>query len=72
MTAFRLLLKQHPIHMIQWRNLNFDPLRYFAIMNDAARHGRPVGMANMLDQIRQEFPKVKFGYFNPPKENFGN
>ena len=69
--AFRLLLRQHPIHMIQWRNLNFDPLRYCAIMNDAARNDGPVGMANMLDQIRQEFPKVKFGYFNPPKENFG-
>jgi pyruvate-formate lyase-activating enzyme len=69
--ALRLLLRQHPIHMIQWRNLNFDPLRYFALMNDVAPNGAPVGMINMLDQIRQKFPKVRFGYFNPPKEKFG-
>jgi len=68
--ALRRFLKRYPIHLIQWRNLNFDPLRYFAIMNDVAPNGAPVGMANMLDQIRWEFPKVKFGYFNLPKEKF--
>ena len=56
--------------MIQWRNLNFDPLRYFAVMNDVARNGTPVGISNMLYQIRREFPEVKFGYFNPPKEKY--
>jgi hypothetical protein len=29
-------------------------------------------MKNLLEQIRQEFPQLKFGYFNPPKEKFGN
>jgi hypothetical protein len=56
--------------MIQWRNLNFDPLRYFKIMNDVDPNGAPIGMKNLLEQIRQEFPDVKFGYFNPPKEKF--
>jgi len=70
--ALRRLLKRYPIHMIQWRNLNIDPLRYLAIMNDAAPNETPIGMSKMLDQIRREFPKVKFGYFHPPKENFGN
>lgn len=71
-SAFRRFLKQYPIHMIQWRNLNFDPLRYFKIMNDAAHGGEPIGMKNLLVQIRREFPNLKFGYFNPPKETFGN
>lgn len=71
MEALRRLLGQYAIHMIQWRNLNFDPLRYFRIMSDVAANGAPIGMKSLLEQIRQEFPNLKFGYFNPPKENFG-
>ncbi len=71
-SAFRRFFKQCPIHMIQWRNLNFDPLRYLKIMNDVAQCGQPIGMKRLLEQIRQEFPNLKFGYFNPPKEKFGN
>jgi len=70
--ALRRFLKPHPIHMIQWRNLNFDPLQYYKIMSGAAPNGAPIGMENLLEQIRQEFPHLKFGYFNPPKEKFGN
>jgi pyruvate-formate lyase-activating enzyme len=66
--ALRRFLKGYPIHMIQWRNLNFDPLRYFKIMNDVAPNGTPIGMKNLLGKIRREFPDLKFGYFNPPKE----
>jgi pyruvate-formate lyase-activating enzyme len=68
--ALRRLLRQYPIHMIQWRNLNFDPLRYYESMNGVAPNGTPVGMEHLLEQIRQEFPYLKFGYFNPPKEKF--
>ena len=63
-------LEKHPIDMIQWRNLNFDPIRYWKEMNAVAAHGEPIGMENLLDRIRSQFPKIKFGYFNPPKENF--
>jgi molybdenum cofactor biosynthesis enzyme MoaA len=60
--------KQHRIHMIQWRNLNFDPLRYLKIMNTVAQNGKPIGMKKLLGQIREAFPNLKHGYFNPPKE----
>jgi pyruvate-formate lyase-activating enzyme len=63
-------LEKHPIHMIQWRNLNFDPVRYWEEMNAVATHGQPIGMEKLLDRVRTQFPKLKFGYFNPPKENF--
>jgi molybdenum cofactor biosynthesis enzyme MoaA len=63
-------LRTYPIGQIQWRNLNFDPLRYVHSMNQVARHGRPLGMAVLLKKIQKEFPKVRFGYFNPPKEAF--
>ncbi|MGD8645095.1 MAG: radical SAM protein [Desulfobacterales bacterium] len=64
-------LERHPIDMIQWRNLNFDPIRYWKEMDGIATHGEPIGMERLLDKIRKQFPKLKFGYFNPPKEDFG-
>jgi len=63
-------LGKHPIHMIQWRNLNFDPLRYWKEMNAVSRHGKPMGMETVLKRVRRLFPELKFGYFNPPKEAF--
>ena len=61
---------QHPINMIQWRNLNFDPQRYWAFMSDTAKLGTPVGMHRVIRQVKESFPDVKHGYFNPPKEKF--
>ncbi|MBW2441664.1 MAG: radical SAM protein, partial [Deltaproteobacteria bacterium] len=66
--ALEQFLEQYPIHMIQWRNLNFDPVRYWRQMDAAASSGEPIGMEVLLKQIRQRFPNLKFGYFNPPKE----
>jgi pyruvate-formate lyase-activating enzyme len=63
-------VEQHPIQMIQWRNLNFDPLRYWKIMNTFESNRKPIGMQNTLKRIRECFPNLKFGYYNPPKEKF--
>ncbi len=63
-------LEKHPVHMFQWRNLNFDPIRYWKKMNAVASHGEPIGMENLLDRVRRRFPKLRFGYFNPPRENW--
>jgi hypothetical protein len=68
--ALLAFLSAHPIQMIQWRNLNFDSLRYVQTMNNVARHSRPLGMAGLLESVRRHAPDVRFGYFNPPKENF--
>ena len=67
LTAF---LKRHPLHMIQWRNLNYDPVRYWNAMNRVDPGGTPIGMKRLLKEIRTEFPGLKHGYFNPPKERF--
>ena len=69
--ALKKFLTANPIHMIQWRNLNFDPLRYFKIIKGVTATESPIGMHRLLELIRREFPKLKFGYFNPPKEKFG-
>lgn len=68
--ALLTFLKGLPVQMIQWRNLNFDPLRYLRLMTEAAGPGRPIGVARLLHQVRQAFPRLKHGYFNPPKEKY--
>jgi pyruvate-formate lyase-activating enzyme len=68
--ALMTFLARCPIDMIQWRNLNFDPRRYHQAMARASASTRPIGMANLLGQVRQRFPQIRFGYFNPPKESF--
>lgn len=64
------LLKAYPINFIQWRNLNYDPLRYWATMNAVDRQGPPIGMKSLIAKIRSERPGVNHGYFNPPKEKW--
>jgi len=68
--ALIAFLRHHPIQFIQWRNLNFDPVRYLKEMNAVATHSVPTGMAHILQRIRHEFPGISHGYFNPPKEHF--
>ncbi len=63
-------LKRHPVNFIQWRNLNFDPLRYWKIMSGVTSLSAPVGISEVLSMIRKEFPDLEHGYFNPPKEKF--
>ena len=59
-----------PIRMIQWRNLNFDPLRYRDTMKAFAGTGAPMGMKNLFNQVRKRYPDLHHGYFNPPKEKW--
>jgi len=63
-------LKSHPVDLIQWRNLNLDPVKYMKLMNKIYNHSRPIGIKMVLEQIKMQFPKLKYGYFNPPKETF--
>ena len=63
--ALEAFLETRPIQLIQWRNLNYDPLRYYAAMNAAAKHGTPMGVAALLKKVKKRFPKLKHGYFNP-------
>ena len=68
--AFMAFMEDHPIHMIQWRNLNYDPIRYWKTMDAVAPLDEPMGMETLIQGIRGSCPNLKFGYFNPPKEKF--
>jgi len=63
-------INRYPVNMIQWRNLNFDPLRYWKVMSAVTEPGTPVGMHQVVRQVKESFPDVKHGYFNPPKKKF--
>ncbi len=63
--ALERFLEAHPIHLIQWRNLNYDPLRYCRTMATAAPGGPPMGMDRLLARIGRRFPRLRHGYFNP-------
>ncbi len=61
-------IKNTGIDMIQWRNLNIDPDYYLKCIPH--KNLRPQGVLCLLDTIRKEFPRLKQGYFNLPKESF--
>ena len=64
-SALMEFLGTHPIHQIQWRNLNYDPIRYWQVMDSVARHGSAEGMQHFLQQVKSNFPQIRHGYFNP-------
>jgi pyruvate-formate lyase-activating enzyme len=68
--ALLCFLEDHPVRMIQWRNLNYDPVRYWQIMGSRSKDHELIGIPTLLDRVRQAFPRLKFGYFNPPREKF--
>jgi len=66
-TALRHFLKQYHINMIQWRNLNYDPLGYYRSVGKVPADGT-VGMREVVHRIHREFPGVMKGYFNPSRK----
>ncbi len=56
--------------MIQWRNLNYDPRKYVDTMEAVSPGGPAMGMAALIESLKQAFPGLIHGYFNPPRERF--
>lgn len=69
--ALRWLIKETGLNMIQWRNFNIDPDWYLGKMG-IGDTGECMGMKQLMELIREEFPDVKYGYFNPPIERMKN
>ena len=63
--ALMQFLQSHAINQIQWRNLNFDPVRYWRVMGAVERHGPPEGMKRLVTAVKAAFPNIRHGYFNP-------
>ncbi len=65
--ALRKLIKETGLKMIQWRNFNIDPDWYLGKIN-MGDTGECMGVKQMQELIKEEFPHLKYGYFNPPME----
>lgn len=65
--ALRKLIRETDLKMIQWRNFNIDPDWYLGKIN-VSDTGECMGMKQLLDLIKEEFPDLKYGYYNPPME----
>ncbi|MBP6624893.1 MAG: radical SAM protein [Chitinophagaceae bacterium] len=55
------------LNLIQWRNFNIDPDWYLAKIG-VHDTGDRYGIRPMMQLIQEEYPHVKYGYFNPPIE----
>lgn len=66
--ALEKLISETKINMIQTRNLNIDPDWYLDKLGLRELTQEQIGMRNWVPRIRNKFPWMKLGYFNPPKE----
>lgn len=69
--ALRNLIRETGLNMIQWRNFNIDPDWYLHRMG-VLETDEIYGIRNIMDALQEEFPDLKFGYFNPPKERMAD
>ena len=65
--ALRFLIRETGLKMIQWRNFNIDPDWYLGKIG-ITETGECLGVKQLMELIREEFPDLKFGYFNPSME----
>ncbi len=65
--ALRTLIRETGLGMIQWRNFNIDPDWYMGRMG-IADEASVLGVRGLMRALREEFPDLKYGYYNPPKE----
>ena len=62
-TALEKFLARFPVSMIQTRNLNLDPDFYLDLIG--FRESEPVGVRTLVNRLRDSFPKIRLGYYNP-------
>ena len=60
------LVRRTRLDLIQMRNLNIDPDLYLKAMG----RGQGMGIPQMIDMLKREFPSLQFGYFNRTRESF--
>lgn len=63
--AMRKLIRETDISMIQWRNFNIDPDWYLELIG-VERETQKLGVKNVMKLLKEEFPFLAYGYFNPP------
>jgi pyruvate-formate lyase-activating enzyme len=68
MEALGNIIRSTKINMIQTRNINIDPDWYIESLDLQASRQKAVGLRSWVRTIGDQFPWIKLGYFNPPRE----
>jgi len=63
----RALITETGIDQVQMRNLSLDPSLYLHAVTRPA--GKAMGIRKMIEDLKQEFPRLVIGYFNLPDED---
>lgn len=58
-------IRRNKPEMIQWRNLNYDPLQYFRKLG-IRKSKNLLGIKQVITQTGSLFPELRQGYFNLP------
>ena len=66
--AFLRFLDEGGVDMIQWRNLNYDPLAYFRLLKFRPDSKDLLGMGNWMNTVKKVYPQIMPGYFNPSRQ----
>lgn len=66
-SALKDFIRKNRVDMIQWRNLNFDPLRYFRILKFSCSRYGMLGVRQIIYSLRKSFPRLMMGYYNPSR-----
>jgi pyruvate-formate lyase-activating enzyme len=65
--ALKQFVADTGVDMLQLRNLSIDPDLY----NQALKvTDRGIGLYRLLIELKQDFPRLQFGYYNRTRENF--
>ncbi|MDR3569557.1 MAG: radical SAM protein [Syntrophobacteraceae bacterium] len=65
--SLKKLISETRLDLIQMRNLNIDPEWYLDILKPDLRE-KKLGAGRLIAMIREEFPSLRLGYFNPSVE----
>lgn len=65
--ALRKVIKETGLKMIQWRNFSIDPDWYLEKLGIEDTE-ETMGVKTMMRLLKEEFPHLKYGYYNPPIE----
>jgi wyosine [tRNA(Phe)-imidazoG37] synthetase (radical SAM superfamily) len=67
--AISAFVEETDLDLIQMRNLNIDPELYRERM-PAGTAGEGFGLREFMRRLRERFPHLHYGYFNPSKETY--
>jgi pyruvate-formate lyase-activating enzyme len=70
--AFQEVASRAGARTIQMRNLNLDPDLYLASLRLPKDLAPGFGLDRWMKRAREAFPDLRFGYFNPPREDWGD